>query len=399
MGLSDKKIKFYVATNWQRDLIPNIKHPDIEEIYGKLNTDFVGGGKASSILPFVSKRVARLHIQQAHQHGLKFNYLLNGVCLDNKEFTSYGQKKLHLLLDWIAGIGADSVTVSIPYLLQLIKKQYPYLKVYASIYAGVDSIEKAKYWENLGADLITLSSRTVRDFPLLKEIRKNTTCKLQLIGNMACLYDCPLLFYHKHLLSHASQSNHISGGFLIDYCYLNCFYKKISSPLELIRASWIRPEDVFYYEEIGIDRIKILDRFRSTESMISIINVYVSRNYSGNLIDLLFNCSGNAMWQKSKFYRRLKYFFHPFHVNIWKMRKVAGLFSSIPIFINNKALDGFLGYFLKESCYLKSCQECGYCEQIAKKVVEVDSERQAKILSRCKDVLEELITSKMFRYV
>ncbi len=399
MLLSNKKIKFYVATNWQQDLIPNIKHSGVEELYGKLNADFVGGGKSSSLLPFITKRQAMLYIQQAHKFGLKFNYLLNGVCLDNKEFTRSGQKKLHLLLDWVANIGVDSVTVSIPYLLELIKRQYPYFKVYASIYAGVDSIEKAKYWENLGVDLINLSSRIVREFPLLKEIRKNTRCKLQLIGNMACLYDCPLLFYHKNLLSHASQSNHTSGRFFIDYCYLNCFYKKISSPMELIRASWIRPEDVCYYENIGIDRIKILDRFRSTKSIISIINAYASRNYEGNLIDLLFNCSGNAMWQTAKLYRRLRYFFHPFHANIFRLRKMAELFSKIPVFINNKALDGFLEYFLKEGCYLKSCQECGYCQRIAKEVVKVDSEQREKTLSRCNNILEELISRKMFKYV
>jgi collagenase-like PrtC family protease len=393
-------MKFSVATNWQQELLSSINRQSVEEIFGKLNHDFIGGGKPSFLLPFVNRRNASNHIRKAHSLGIEFNYLLNGVCLDNLEFTRKGQRQLRNLLDWLESINVDSLTVSIPYIFQIIRKRYPRFKLYVSTYAGVDSVQKALYWEDLGASKITLSQRTARNIPLLKKIRQNLRCRLQLIANIACLYDCPLLFYHRNILSHASQTNHRSGGFLIDYCILKCFYRKMSDPSELIRALWIRPEDIRYYEDIGIDSLKLLDRFRTTGSMAAVVKAYVGHRYDGDLKDLLFECGRNNRRPGNflEYARRLLFFFRPFYANIFKLRQLSGIFSSVPLSINNRKLDGFFEYFLKDDCGLKSCTECGYCQVAAKKAVTIDDKSQKEVLKRVKLVLDELISGKIFRY-
>ncbi len=394
-------MRYSVPTTWEDSLIAIILHKDVEELYGKLSFDFVGGGRSSAFLPHISKRQACLHIKQVHNHGLKFNYLLNGVCLDNKEFTRSGQKKLFSLLDWVTSIGADSVTVSIPYLLELIKRHYPQLKVYVSTYAHVDSIEKAKYWEGLGADLMTLSSAGItRNFNLLKKIKQNVKCKIQLFANNSCVYNCPLVDYHARLLSHSSQERHSSGGFLIDYCRLNCMYSRLMNPANFIRAEWIRPEDIRYYEEIGIDRMKILDRLRKKEVISSIVQAYVNQKFEGNLMELLFAPQGGNSWERRKASAAIKYFFHPFSVNIFKLKKITGLENDLNkcVYIDNRALDNFLGYFLEHDCRLTSCQECGYCGNAAKKAVEINNDWQKKIIKKYEYALEILNNSQIFKY-
>ena len=214
-------MKFFVATNWDDDLISRINTESVEELYGKLASDFVGGGRPSYRLPHITKRQAQAHIQQIHKRGMKFNYVLNASCLDNKELTITGQREIHRLLDWLVDVKVDSVTIALPYLMQLIKRQYPQFKVYVSNFAGVNTIRKAKYWENIGADGITLDfTKTQRNFPLLEAIRKNVKCRLQVFANVHYTYECPLITFHPNYSSHASQSTHSSRGFIIDYYFV-----------------------------------------------------------------------------------------------------------------------------------------------------------------------------------
>lgn len=392
-------MKFSVPTNWQKDLIPKLRKDCVYELYGKLNADFVGGGRASSVIPLTSKKQVRTHISEAHKNNIKFNYLLNATCLNNLEWTISGQRRLQQLMNWLMDLGVDSVTVAIPYLLELIKKQYPQLKVYVSTQAGVDTIERAKYWEDLRADEITLSFLDInRNFHLLREIRKNIKCKLKLIANLDCLYNCPFYQYHSVLNSHASQSNHPTRGFMIDYCYLSCSRRRLMNPVEFIRSPWIRPEDIHHYEDLGIDKIKLVNRGMTTEKICLVVNAYTNRYYEGNLLDLFSDPSKNIMQIESSLFHKFKYFFRPFSVNLLRFYKGKELFLSREVYIDNRALNDFLEHFLKEDCYLKSCEDCGYCKRVAERVVKISPEYRQCIFKKHSEFLDMLISGRMFNY-
>lgn len=393
-------MKFSVPTNWQEGLIPNIRKEEVIELYGKLARDYVGGGRSSATIPHPSKRKARLHIKEAHNNNLKFNYLLNATCLDNSEFTRKGQKKLHKLLDWLTDLKVDSITVSIPYLLEIIKKQYPHFEVNVSTQVGVDTVQRAKYWEDLGADKITLSVLDVnRNFNLLNTIRKSVKCKLQLIANLHCLYSCPFYKYHADINSHASQGSHKSKGFFVDYCLIRCSYMRLKDPVEFIRSGWIRPEDIRYYENIGIDTIKFVNRGMDTNSISKIVAAYTSRSYEGNLLDLFPEPSKNIMGQKLDVFHSFMYFFRPFSINLFKLlKKREVILSKNNFYIDNKSLNGFIEYFLKENCREKSCQECRYCDEVSKKVIKFDVTAKNSIEKEFKYYLEELNSSSIFNW-
>ena len=76
------------------------------------------------------------------------------------------------LLDWLGDIGIRHVTVSTPFLLEVIKARRPQFTVKVGIYAQVDTPRRAKFWEDLGADAINLESFSInRDFSRLAAIR------------------------------------------------------------------------------------------------------------------------------------------------------------------------------------------------------------------------------------
>lgn len=390
---------FSVATNWQEELLDGLDKSNVVEIYAKLNNDPIGGGRASAVIPSISRKRAARYVQKVHSHHIRFNYLLNASCLDNREWTIAGQRDIRRLLDWLEDIGVDSVTISVPYLLELIKKCYPHFEVCISTQAGVDSPERAKYWQDLGADQITLSFLDVnRNFRLLRQIRQTVGCRLQLIANLMCLYNCPFYKYHANLNAHASQSRHKSRYFLIDYCFLRCSQIKLSQPWQMIRAGWIRPEDLSYYAQSGIDRIKLVDRAMQTEDILRIVEAYTNEKYDGNLLDLFPAPGRNITVSTNNLWHKFKYFIHPAKINIFKLYQGRTLFEKNQIYLDNNKLNGFIQFFLEGKCGFNNCDQCGYCHNIAKDALYIPAEYRNRMLARLEKFLNSLTSGDMFSY-
>jgi len=217
-----------------------------------------------------------------------------------------------------------------------------------------------------------------------------------LIANEDCLFHCPNYFYHANIAAHASQNT--LGDYFLDYCRIGCRLKKISEPVNFIRSSWIRPEDVHCYEEVGVDILKIIDRGMTTEAISLIVNAYTNNRYDGNLLDLLPRPSINIAVSRSDLISKIRYFFRPLYVNVFKLYKVKSIMTDFDVYINNRALDGFIEFFLKENCELKSCQECGYCEDVAKKVIKIDTKLVEKTRKLHRDFLDKIISGDLFKY-
>jgi collagenase-like PrtC family protease len=395
-------MKFAIPTNWEDSLIAALPEESVEELYGALPFDPIGGGRPSFMLPHISRGQFKRHLKAVKNKGYRFNYLLNAVCLDNREFTRGGQRKIRSFLQWLIDSGVESVTVSIPYLLEIIKRNYPKLTVSVSTMAGVNSLLRARYWESLGADKITLAttSSVIRNFPLLRLLKKHLSCEIQLIANLTCLSECPFWQYHAVSHSHASQAGHPSGGFLIDYCFLRCNYIKLKNPREFIRSAWIRPEDQGYYEEIGIDRIKFANRPLSTVHLKKMLRSYSQRHYEGNLLDLFQErtLDGRLGREKMPFLRAFRYFFRPQAVNIFKLAKMRSLLDAPGIFIDNRSLDGFLSHYISIHPQGISGEDCHECQKFIEKTVHIDQAQRKKMIHYYTQYLHGLISGDMFSY-
>ena len=379
-------------TNWDDALILEFKNLGINEVYGKLGIDVIGGGRAAHMLPDVSRKGAGSHIKKLREAGIKFNYLLNSPCLHSREFTHSGRVKIQKLVNWLVNIGVDKVTVTIPYLAQLIKDAYPSLKISVSVFAGVDCVEKALFWQNIGADEITLLQTAVnRNFNRLRLIRKNTSCRLRLLGNTGCLYLCPIIGYHATTSAHASQAafSH-KAGFAFDYCSLFCRYLRLQDPSWFIKSNWIRPEDLHIYEDIGIDSIKLVDRSCSTEQLIKICRSYSSRRFEGNLFELLPLFQGRQGLNKRNFLLKIKYFFHPLETNMFNLLKLRPLVQDLKIHLDNRKLDGFIDKFMEVDCSVTDCSDCLYCNRIAKEALSYDKGYLANLTASYKEFFSGL---------
>jgi collagenase-like PrtC family protease len=295
----------------------------------------------------------------------------------------------------VEGVGADSVTVSIPHLLRIIKKQFPRLEVKISSHARVDNPRTAAAWGEWGADSIILKEDVARDFRALEAIRKTFSGELILLANPGCLFHCHQALNHTNTMSHGSQSGHVSEGFIIDSCYFSCTRAKMADPRELIKVRWIRPEDVHHYEEVGINRLKIIDRYKTTEVLLSYLKAYTERRYEGNLIDLLNLPKRGAFLPVN-----LKYLMREEFVNTDKLMDFADccdMTVSELIEIDSRQIPiDFLEFFKKMDCSRVSCEECRYCYEIADRAVRVRSEELSAQMAKYDAFLQDLVSGAVF---
>ncbi len=374
-------MKLLVPTNWDPDLIQPLGKLDADvQIYGVLPTSMIGsGGTGPDNIRMVANQVEE-YIEEAHSAGLKFDYLLNAPSMSNMEWDENTHRELLIHLNWITSIGADSVTVTIPYLVELIKRQFPQLQVRVSTIAHVNSVARAKLFESLGADSITLDINVNRSFGALKAIRNTVSCELTVLLNNLCLYQCPYEYYHHDGLGHASQNYNQLKGSYVDYCVLRCTLDRLRDVSQVIKCRWVRPEDIHVYEEIGMDMFKISGRSMPTEKILRAAKAYSSLRYQGNLYDIL-----NVITPRTG------------SVNSTLSGEQSNGVGVPPgFYIDNQALEGFMDFFRKQDCS-SGCSHCGYCQRIADRVMRFDRDEVDEYVGALNQSLDNLSSSRIFR--
>ncbi|MFH1778116.1 MAG: hypothetical protein ABH952_11235 [Candidatus Omnitrophota bacterium] len=332
-------MKLTVTTNWAEDFLDKVSQfNEVEWIRGRLFKDEVGGQMLlNNFVKHPSRKTLEKTVKKVHAMRKKFSYALNGHCLDNKEYSFEGQTRISQFISWIQDSGVDAVTVVIPHLAEMIKGQFPDLQVELGGAMKLGEMIRLKYFAGLGADMIVLRADWNRHFSLLKECKKNLSCKLKLIVNSLCMFFCNFSYDHENLLSHTSHA-----GTKIPYCrYYNylCNQERLKNPAEIIQAGFIRPEDIAVYEAMGYEDFVIMSNSPDTQELIKIVSFYTSRRFDGNLLEIM-----SLLGEK------------PFQTRQGKIDKRAPG-------IDNRQLDGFLSFFQKgRNCHYNVCQtECGYC--------------------------------------
>jgi collagenase-like PrtC family protease len=388
-----KAAVFSLAANYDPELVPALAAYPVDEVYGKFPADGVSGGRPRYLATPLSEAELRRYIGLLDRHGIAFNYLLNGACFGNHEWTRPWQKRMTALLAKLGDLGVRRVTVSTPFLLELVKRRFPEFKIRVGIYAQVDTPRRARFWEELGADALTLESFSInRDFRRLAAIRQAVRCDLQLIANHACLLNCPLQAYHQNGFAHASDG---AGTLFIDYCFLRCSRSRLTDPSQFIKAAWIRPEDISAYEAMGYTTFKLLERGLPSAELLRRVKAYGERRFSGNLAELLLSYGSQEPVRRESFWA-LRHFWKPRQANPLRLRpllelaRLQGMLSPLPecpVRIDARRIPkDFLDGFRSRDCAAMDCRACGYCERIAAQAVSIPPEYRAEVLGKYAEI-------------
>jgi collagenase-like PrtC family protease len=396
-------MKLSVAANYDFDLVSTLAEFPVAEVYGKFPADAVGGGRPSYMGTPLTKNDLAAYVSVLNRHGIAFNYLLNSSCLGNREWGRRWQRKLMRLLNSLVLMGVRRITVSTPYLLERVKTAFPELYVKIGIYAQIDTPRRARFWRDLGADALTLESFSInRDFTMLRSIRGAVDCELQLIANHPCLPNCSMQPYHQNGFAHSSDG---SRRLFLDYCFLSCTLKRLEDPSLLIKAGWIRPEDIDFYGALGYEHFKLLERGIPSAELLKRVKAYSERHFAGNLAELILPYGFKQPPKKQGLWL-LRHFLRPGQVNPLKLRPFHSLMKSqgmlfaldrSPFHIDTSKIPAdFIQGFEQRCCSRLSCEDCRYCEEIAKEAVTIDAAFRQEQSARLKEARQQLIDGRLW---
>jgi len=273
--------------------------PHIHEVFAATPPTLLGSGRAGAI-PLTLEDMAS-QAAFAHAHGVGYNALLNGLCLDGRQFRSDFQRQLDEFFAFLVEAGIDAVTITDTFVLQRAiafrDASGSRLQVCVSSLCDVTDADAAKRFEDMGADRIILHQNANRDFHELAKICKTVSCEIELYANTGSLYKCPYRQVHRVFISHLStlSPEDLAKPENRNWLKDNCIAMRKRDPLEIIKAPTIRPEDLGYYERMGIGLFKISARSMDTPWALRVLRAYVNRAYSGNLPDLCDTNLGEEM--------------------------------------------------------------------------------------------------------
>jgi collagenase-like PrtC family protease len=324
----------------------------VVELYGGFANDTVLGGiRPAASIPEVSLAYFRKHVTTLHRHKMQFNYTANTTVLDGAEHSVAERQRLLRFIGSLADAGVDHITLSIPYLIDQVKRFYPTVGVVASICCDIKSIGLVRRYAEMGVDRIVLPREINRSFPTLLEILgalKRLRVKCELLCNSPCLLFCPDSGFHavtSSLLSGGRQFARLDRQNQLCVSVYRCWDKRCSSIDEYIKSPWIRPEDCNTYSSIGVDIFKLDGRDKAPAYVQEVVTAYLRQRFLGNLLYLT-----------APYYAKNRRQFNEYRKKGWPPGRA-------PLYLDNVRLNGFLRPFACQQldCLHRDCQECGYC--------------------------------------
>jgi collagenase-like PrtC family protease len=309
----------------------------IREIYLSGPQEFSGSGREC---PPIDMLAFKDIVDKIHNEGIRVNLVMNSTCEVGEWYSpDVIRAKMEYLRLVHKEYGVEAVTMANPIYIEEIRDRFPDIEICASVLADVDCVQRAVILKKAGADVITTDMNINRDIMVLKEIKKATNVEIKLMVNEGCLYKCPYRKFHFNYTSHNSKQMSIDSRVFFN----RCLRIAASDPSQVLKSSWIRPEDISKYGEIT-GFFKIVGREMPGSKVIRCVKAYMQETWDGNLLDILCASLNN------------------FNTNYG-------------IYLDNKKLEEN-GFFEKVSSCDRDCNRCYYCEELAKKLISFNNYSQ-----------------------
>jgi len=308
------------------------------ETYGNITIgNEIESGRPVDILPQVDLTGLQYYVDYSKQRGIDFNYTINASYMGNKEFTKEGIDKIYQFLGKLYQAGVRSLTVTLPSLIEVIT-WFPYdFHIKGSTIYQVINVNKALELKKMGIERMVVDESINRNFSVLKRIREAVGDGIEIIVNSVCHKDCSYRMFHYNQI--AGDSIEVSSGCSNSYYPHKCLLRRYKNSSNLLKLTWVRPEDIKYYTSIGIHYFKLQGRPRVLKGdPVRAVEAYFKEDYQGDLFELL---------------------------------DLFAPISSFTVPVENKKLEGFIKHFYDNPGFCRrDCAACRYCESVAQKCID-----------------------------
>ncbi len=283
-------------------------HQLFSGVYFAGNPEIVSSGRKPKIQHFLKDEgnflpsFNSLAYDQFIEHLIK-NLLkcsITPILLLNYKVTDHTLKNKTRILDYIQELydfGLRSFVIGDVNILNILNlnKRFDNIKLYTSVYLSIKNAEEAKYFEDIGFDVLTLEPGINRRLKLIEEIRHAVKSELSLLINEGCFPFCPWRIGHMELDSAQTIEGTIKelvyGRNTDDYRQMKCRPYFNEDPAKILNSTWILPQDIKHYETL-IDQIKLDGRSFTTEKLIKTVKSYIEESYNGDLKHIIGTFTG-----------------------------------------------------------------------------------------------------------
>jgi collagenase-like PrtC family protease len=185
----------------------------------------------------------------------------------------------------------DIVTTTSHAIAYIIKRKYPSIKTRASVNMRIGTISGMRYLADVFDEYLVQReyNRDINHLKTLKRWADANGKNLYILVNRGCLAHCSGQTFHDNVIAHKWDSSNrqrmesFSGknGRSVGICWN--YFKAQGNLIDLLRATWVRPEDISNYEGI-FDTVKLATRLNSAPA--SILGAYAQGFWKGNLMNL-----------------------------------------------------------------------------------------------------------------
>lgn len=316
---------------WNKEILEIISKQEskkgvfINEMYGAIPKSPLGHGRNPSVLKSIKEKEICEFRSLLKKKKINFAYLLNSPLTDKQIKENFLKIKQHI--KWILNeLNPESLIITSLEIMKIVR-EISDIPITISTIARIQKVNDLKKYLDIKPSKVVVQHDTNRNFKNLINLvkfAKKFQIKIEVMLTESCRRRCPIMM--KHYIAVGKGKSDISF-------HKSCNTKKINSPEEFLLANFIRPEDLIFYEKLGINNFKITGRSKKPSWLPIVVSAYLNRKFNGNLIRLL---------------------------------GIDPLLSAEEwIYISNSSLNGFLEKFPKTG---KSNIEKKYCKKWIKKL-------------------------------
>ncbi|NOZ19662.1 MAG: hypothetical protein GXP25_01095 [Planctomycetes bacterium] len=255
------------------------RHRDrIEEIY--FAPPGLTSGRASAGRLGTHSYTLCLHqmLVQARDLGIPTNAVFDTLCVGSDYGSNrQGEKIVSIMRIHTELYKVGAATFVSPIDAQLVKRQFPQVKVCASVNMFVRNPVQAREVAPF-CDVLILDRTINRDLDAIQAIKRETGKEIRLLANEACVFEC------RNRIQHLNHLSHQQG--LGTRSFFPCIHQYERDHATILKAPIIRPEDLHHYEGVA-DSIQLSTRITADDRLDLMLQAYTSGQFSGNLFGIV----------------------------------------------------------------------------------------------------------------
>lgn len=267
----------------------------VDEFFGSDRDHAFLAARPDFRLPEVDRHQLEKYVRASLDAGINFNYTMNSINPGSKRELNEKQGEIKEYIKFLEGIGVHRITAANPIIFEFVRDVSSTMKLEVSTIMAVDTVTQIKYLKDtFNIDKICgnlLKNRNKKFLKAATDYCNANDVKYEIMVNEFCGVGTDTATTHCPLRSscygfHATDVTKEDAMLFNTMPMKHCIWARKTDVTSWLKLRFVRPEDIYRYEDLGIYNFKITGRTGTTKYIETMAEAYLSRSWEGNLLQL-----------------------------------------------------------------------------------------------------------------